>query len=789
MRPAPTAVVVGLALALLGSPAPAADSATIAAAEKFLGDSDPAERIKGLVMLDEVGRSAAAEKVAVKALRDPDWGVQIRACRTLAKVGAKSAVEPLADLAVEGEIQWVRDAAVEGLRGIDAGEGCDAVLGLAARQARDEVLRARGLDSAGHLAAARHADRLAGYARSKETVVAAASVRAVGRLGGDTAARKQVLDVLDGALARRADKKYFLAYAAAIEGLGRIDAPEARERLVSELMQQSGEDFYVDERVARGLAAQDAAKVADAVRAGFAAAKKPDELRRLARLAGRLRLSGVRAEVEALVPHKEERVRSEAAKALGAIGDRLSATALLPLLDDKGNFARVEGITALARVLPPEEFRALGDRIRKDPVAEMRVQFVVEIQDAGRPEGIDALRPLLADPDWRVSTAAACTVGTLGVGDDLPLLVPLAADRNWKIRAAAFEGMGRLRAAKAIPLLAEGLADKDPVVRGVCHANLQILSGEKLGPDPAAWRTYWELKGSSLNLVKKSRRQKAPEGPAKKVDAHDYVKQHEYAIEVLQKARILVVLGAWDKVQIVLGHLKIPHQAMRAQQLKDSGLNPNQILLVNCEGNMDKDTQDRVRWFVNVGGSLMTTDWALTKTVEPCFPGYVRQFSGSSTGNDVVVVEDASPGHPLTQGIFENVPALQWWLEIQAFPITVSWPERCEVLVDSAVMRQRYGSSPMAVTFRWGLGRVQHSLSHFFLQEEGMQQASEPRARMVFAADHLGLSLEQIRQIAKEGGFEGQLNEETMKKIAPDYSMFRLIVNVVREKSDWVENL
>ena len=95
----------------------------------------------------------------------------------------------------------------------------------------------------------------------------------------------------------------------------------------------------------------------------------------------------------------------------------------------------------------------------------------------------------------------------------------------------------------------------------------------------------------------------------------------------------------------------------------------------------------------------------------------------------------------------------------------------------------------MAVTFHYGLGRVQHSLSHFFLQEEGMQKASAPRDRMIFSADNLGLSLEQIRKIRKSGGFDGQLNEETMKQIAPDYSMFRLIVNVVREKSEWVENL
>jgi hypothetical protein len=70
----------------------------------------------------------------------------------------------------------------------------------------------------------------------------------------------------------------------------------------------------------------------------------------------------------------------------------------------------------------------------------------------------------------------------------------------------------------------------------------------------------------------------------------------------------------------------------------------------------------------------------------------------------------------------------------------------------------------------------------------GRTRAGDRRG-WVFAADNLGVSLDQIRKIEKEGGFDGQINEETMKKIAPDDSMFRLIVNVVREKSDWVENL
>ena len=121
--------------------------------------------------------------------------------------------------------------------------------------------------------------------------------------------------------------------------------------------------------------------------------------------------------------------------------------------------------------------------------------------------------------------------------------------------------------------------------------------------------------------------------------------------------------------------------------------------------------------------------------------------------------------------------------------MTILYPERVDVLVDSAEMRHRYGSSPLGIVFRWGLGKVQHSASHFYLQEEGLQHARKPRDRMVFAADNLGLSLETIRKMADDGAFDGALSEKTLQQIAPDYSMFRLIVNMVAEKSQWVEDL
>jgi hypothetical protein len=120
-----------------------------------------------------------------------------------------------------------------------------------------------------------------------------------------------------------------------------------------------------------------------------------------------------------------------------------------------------------------------------------------------------------------------------------------------------------------------------------------------------------------------------------------------------------------------------------------------------------------------------------------------------------------------------------WWLEIQAFPIAIDDPGRANVLVDSLEMLTRYGSSAMMVEWQEGLGKVMHSTSHFYLQKEGFAKASNIEERKIFAADHLGLSPQEIRDLDAKGVF-GDIDKTT--PISRTYSMFHLLVNFISEK-------
>ena len=64
----------------------------------------------------------------------------------------------------------------------------------------------------------------------------------------------------------------------------------------------------------------------------------------------------------------------------------------------------------------------------------------------------------------------------------------------------------------------------------------------------------------------------------------------------------------------VLDHLGIKHQVIRPQEMVTVGLNPKQLMLINCEGTIGKKASfEPVRWFVHVGGYIIGA--SLTDTI------------------------------------------------------------------------------------------------------------------------------------------------------------------------------
>ena len=123
--------------------------------------------------------------------------------------------------------------------------------------------------------------------------------------------------------------------------------------------------------------------------------------------------------------------------------------------------------------------------------------------------------------------------------------------------------------------------------------------------------------------------------------------------------------------QAVPGGAPVPQALGREGQ--PERLRPEQLLVVNCPGQLDRLTVQRIRDFVSAGGSLFTTDWALRHVLEPAFPG-VLEYNERPTRDDVVRVEIRSAGNPFLRGVIDPGEDPLWWLEGSSYPIRVLDP-------------------------------------------------------------------------------------------------------------------
>lgn len=204
-------------------------------------------------------------------------------------------------------------------------------------------------------------------------------------------------------------------------------------------------------------------------------------------------------------------------------------------------------------------------------------------------------------------------------------------------------------------------------------------------------------------------------------------------LQQVQAADIVVVAGEYDRVEQVLRALDLKHTVVQPVQVAKLELNAKQLLIVDCPGNIGPRGIERIQKFVNAGGYLYTTDWALVNVVQKAFPGFVK-YNGRGTGNDVVEVEVREAETNLLKHLKLSKENPKWWLEADSYPIRVLDPDKVDVLVTSREMKKKYGESPIAVHFRYGDGQVLHIASHFYLQQNQTRSVAEKKKAKDFVA-------------------------------------------------------
>ena len=207
-------------------------------------------------------------------------------------------------------------------------------------------------------------------------------------------------------------------------------------------------------------------------------------------------------------------------------------------------------------------------------------------------------------------------------------------------------------------------------------------------------------------------------------------------LKKLKKREILVVKGNYDHVQEVLELLGIQYELVEPKDLGRVSFRGRKALLVNCSNvAVPLNAMDQLRSFVNRGGYLLTTDWAVRWVIEPAFGRYIRPLrrNGSLviTPDTVVHVRPTrtAGAHRLLAGTALGSGDAKWWLEESSYPFEVLRDD-VQVLIESDELRQKYGAPAVAATFEFGNGRVLHMLGHFF-QKEGNLKGTVSTQRII----------------------------------------------------------
>jgi HEAT repeat protein len=747
-----TAACLALAALLGAAPARAEDPARV---EELLASVRPDERERGIAALGAKPSIETAKRL-LSFLADPDWGVRLAAIRAIGPVDFKPARDLLMKQAVEGEIRAIRRLAAEMLREHDAAEYARRLGKLALQfQKEERVAPIQALGTIGGEESVRALERLA---TATDPLHRAEAVRA---LGGLRAGEKALLRALG-------DREPLVRLRAA-DALARIDSDAARDALLA--FAEGASDGYVLRRIGRyGAAANEAAFVA-ALTARLERTKRPAALLEVAAASG---AKGCAPAAKAHLRAVDPIARAFAARVVRQGGRAEDAADVVPLLDDKDERVRRAAARCVAALADPARGDAY-EALLAHPQPEAAMAGVRAAWTARHKGSVRRLLDLVegggaAKSSWQVRVAAAVAAGWVGGLEAFDALRRLAESSDWKLRAAALEGLFRIYDKASIPVLIQYFDDRHPVSRLAARKNLQFMTQKKYATRDQ-FVAFWEREKDRFDLVH-------PEEGIRRLRESGYSVRRDM-IEVLRKTDFVCILGRWDKVEKVLDDLQIPKAAIRAQEVKDYGLNPKQVILVNCEGSVDTETAEIVQWCVVAGGYMATTDWALVNALRRTFPGIVEKYGKRSTSNDVVVIEEGAPGHPVLREVFRPDVELKWWLEIIAFPLELVDPVHPDVLVDSLEMLLRYERSAMMVEFEAGLGKVLHSTSHFYLQTEGFAKETSPARRRIFAADHLGIPVEEIRKLDRVKFWEN-LHDTT--PISKNYSMFHLLVNFIEEK-------
>ncbi|HEY2748651.1 MAG TPA: hypothetical protein VGL86_28720 [Polyangia bacterium] len=203
---------------------------------------------------------------------------------------------------------------------------------------------------------------------------------------------------------------------------------------------------------------------------------------------------------------------------------------------------------------------------------------------------------------------------------------------------------------------------------------------------------------------------------------------HVADLERLRQAEVVVVRGSADHMEHVMQKAQVKFVVVDPEDLPQLPLHGQQVLMVNCTGEMSAAARERVRRFVNAGGFLYTTDHAVHYLLERAFPGYVK-WSGKTSNEEIFPMEVGQTDRGLLKKL-GNGGHPRWQTAGGGYLFDVVDKQHVDVLMSSRAVAAKYGGSGvLGVRFRVGDGQIIHVTGHFFTQPgQSLEVASAGRS-------------------------------------------------------------
>ena len=228
--------------------------------------------------------------------------------------------------------------------------------------------------------------------------------------------------------------------------------------------------------------------------------------------------------------------------------------------------------------------------------------------------------------------------------------------------------------------------------------------------------------------------------------------------EELGQSEVIVSIGVHDYIEQVFNGIGLKHNLIDPQQFEKIDLDPDKIIFINCPGSVSSKGLRNLVTFVQKGGFLFTTDWALKHVIEPGFPGYIK-YNNRPTGDEVVRVEILAEEDPFLQSLIGPNDDPQWWLEGSSYPIEIVNQKEVDILIKSKEIEKKYGESAVFVTFDYGKGKVYHMISHFYLQRAETRTARHKKSGAEYAYEKLNMDESRAEKYKNMGIDDAYLSD------------------------------